>query len=382
MNWHLNPASFAPKDFLARYWQQQPGLFRQAFKHFTDPVSPDELAGIALEPGVDSRVIWQNNAGWQLEHGPHEDYDRFGERDWSLLVQAVNEHHSLGQRLLRAFRFLPDWRVDDLMVSFSTPGGGVGPHLDQYDVFIIQGSGQRRWRVGPQGDYPTTCPHPELKQIADFPTLIEAVLEPGDMLYIPAGFPHEGESLTQCLNYSVGFRAPSQADLLSALADYALEHDQLQKRYQDPAESLNQVPWELPESAVRQCRQLLQQALHNEELLHRVSAQVFATNPRPPLPEWPQEPWEKAQLLAAPGHGLLQRAIGLRLITTHIGGQLYAVAQQHWFKLDATANALVELLNIEEEGLALTSVKPLLEHSPLAAELLVGLLNEGLLYLE
>lgn len=125
-------------DFLERHWQKRPVVLKRGFSNFIDPLSPDELAGLAMESEIDSRLVSHQDGKWQVSHGPFESYDHLGESNWSLLVQAVNHWHEPTAALMRPFRALPDWRIDDLMISFSVPGGGVGPHLDQYDVFIIR----------------------------------------------------------------------------------------------------------------------------------------------------------------------------------------------------------------------------------------------------
>lgn len=164
MAFEFDRAVFDAKKFLAHDWQRQPRVFRRVFADFADPISADELAGIGLEPGVDSRLVSNADDQWQLTHGPIEDFSAVGDSHWSLLVQAVNEHFPPAQALLEPFRFIPDWRIDDLMVSYSTPGGGVGAHLDQYDVFIIQGQGQRRWQVGARGNYKVHTPSESTKR--------------------------------------------------------------------------------------------------------------------------------------------------------------------------------------------------------------------------
>ncbi|PVW87304.1 50S ribosomal protein L16 arginine hydroxylase, partial [Klebsiella pneumoniae] len=168
---------------------------------------------------------------WQVSHGPFESYDHLSENNWSLLVQAVNHWHEPSAALMHPFRALPDWRIDDLMISFSVPGGGVGPHLDQYDVFIIQGTGRRRWRVGEKVPMKQHCPHPDLLQVDPFEAIIDEEMEPGDILYIPPGFPHEGYSLENSLNYSVGYRAPNARELFSGFADYVLQRELGSQRY-------------------------------------------------------------------------------------------------------------------------------------------------------
>lgn len=203
-------------EFLEKYWQKQPVVLKNAFPNFVDPITPDELAGLAMEPEVDSRLVSHANGKWQASNGPFEHFDNLGETGWSLLAQAVNHWHMPAAELVRPFRVLPDWRLDDLMISFSVPGGGVGPHIDQYDVFIIQGMGSRRWRVGDKLPMRQFCPHPALLHVDPFEPIIDEDLAPGDILYIPPGFPHDGFTHETALNYSVGFRGPNGRDLISS----------------------------------------------------------------------------------------------------------------------------------------------------------------------
>jgi len=382
-NYQLSSDVFDAQAFLTNVWQKKACVFRGAFKNFCDPLTPDELAGIASEAGVDSRVITcasgdANNKAlnWDLQHGPVDDYDQFGSTGWTLLVQAVNEHFSPAQSLLRAFRFLPDWRIDDLMVSFSAPGGGVGPHIDQYDVFIIQGEGRRRWQTGAPGNYAATCPHPDLKQIEGFSAITDDVLEPGDMIYIPAGVPHNGISIDHSLNYSVGFRAPSQAELLSALADYALEHDALQKRYTDDTSDLPAEPWLLHEGAVQRCKTLLLEALDDEQLLLQICAKVFSTNPRPPLPEWPEEPVNENTVNEWLAQSeFVYKAIGLRMIV--VDG--FVVCQGHWFASDTNVLNLFHIINDAEDGIESAQLAKNMSTKK-ARAFIAGLINEGLVF--
>jgi 50S ribosomal protein L16 3-hydroxylase len=212
------------EHFIQQYWQKRPLLIKQGLSNFVDPIDQDELAGLAMEDDIDSRIISLSGDKWAVHQGPFEQFDDICQGQWSLLVQGVDRYNELASHLLGAFDFIPSWRIEDLMVSFSVAGGGVGPHLDQYDVFIIQGKGTRRWKVGGPGQYNEISPHPKLKQIDDFVPIIDEVLEAGDILYIPPGCPHEGVALEDCLNYSVGFRAPNQQELLSNFADYGLDN--------------------------------------------------------------------------------------------------------------------------------------------------------------
>lgn len=375
--YQFNSVVFEATRFLQQDWQKQPRVFRQVFADFQDPISADELAGVALEPGVDSRLVVKNKEKWHVQHGPIEDFSEVPETGWSLLVQAVNEHFPPAQALLQPFRFLPDWRIDDLMVSYSTPQGGVGAHLDQYDVFIIQGSGQRRWRIGSKGDYKTVLPHEDLKQIEGFEADIDVVLEPGDMLYIPAGFPHEGESLTECLNYSVGFRAPSQAELISELADYALENEQLAERFTGSVVAPQKRSWEIQPDSLQQFRELLVSAFNNESLLDEVISRFLSKNPRPPLLVWPQDKLTESGLIRyLQQHDVLQRAVGLRMLSSSLNGSSYALVQGQTFELDAESTRVFEALVGTDLEIPCSQLVPLLK-SGSARRLLLEFIQEG-----
>ena len=244
--------------FLSEYWQKKPLLIKGGFKNFVDPLSADELAGLALEEEIESRVVRSISGEWDLQTGPFEDFSAFGDKDWTLLVQAVDHWHPDAAKLMDPFRFIPNWRIDDLMVSFSAPGGGVGPHLDQYDVFIIQGEGKRHWRVGmPDNSLQQLCPHPRLLQVSPFTACIDVITEPGDILYIPPGCPHDGISIENSLNYSVGFRAPAQKDLLTGLADYLIDHDISGKRFADPERIATDSVGQITDSELANVQQLL-----------------------------------------------------------------------------------------------------------------------------
>ncbi|WP_375055482.1 JmjC domain-containing protein [Zobellella sp. DQSA1] len=249
------------EHFLAHYWQRKPLLIKAGLPGFEDPLSPDELAGLALEPHIESRRVWRADERWQAETGPFDSYDHLGEEDWTLLVQAVNQWHPAVQDIAEAFRFIPGWRFDDVMVSFSTPGGGVGPHIDQYGVFIIQGEGKRRWRVGRQQTLKEFAAHGALRHCEAFEADIDAVLEPGDILYIPPGCPHEGYAVTPALNYSVGFRAPDAKDLISSFADHILAHEAVTRRFDDAAITPCQAHGRIDLAVLAQVKSLMTELL-------------------------------------------------------------------------------------------------------------------------
>jgi 50S ribosomal protein L16 3-hydroxylase len=268
--YQLTLNELTPAQFLTEYWQKKPLLIKGGFQNFIDPISPDELAGLAAEEEIESRIVSQSDGQWQLETGPFEDFSAFGEQDWTLLVQAVDHWHPESAQLIEPFRFIPNWRIDDLMISYSTPGGGVGPHLDQYDVFIIQGMGKRHWRVGmPDDTLVPHCPHPRLLQISPFQDCINVITEPGDILYIPPGCPHDGISLDASLNYSVGFRAPAQKDLLTGLADHLIENEIQGQRFTDPERTVTNAIGEITSTDLAKVQQLLRGMIDDPDLLAR-----------------------------------------------------------------------------------------------------------------
>lgn len=210
--------------FLARYWQRKPLLIRQAVPAFETPISADELAGMAMEEAVESRIIEKRDERWQLHHGPFSEQDFQRDTPWTLLVQAVDHYIPEVAQLRKLVDFLPQWRVDDVMASFAVDGGSVGPHYDNYDVFLLQGEGSRRWRLGQFCDADSPLlPHDTLRILRDFECSEEYLLEPGDILYVPPGIAHWGVAEGECTTFSIGFRAPRLNDLVSRWADSLLQ---------------------------------------------------------------------------------------------------------------------------------------------------------------
>ncbi len=230
----LDLNGMTPKQFLEQYWQKKPLVIRQGFKHFEDLLSPEEMAGLACEDVVESRRVFKKNEQWQAEFGPFESYEELGETDWTLIVQALNNWVPEAEELLKCFDFIPRWRLDDVMVSYATPGGGVGPHIDLYDVFICQGSGRRRWRVGDLGPHKEFSAHPALLHTEAFDPIIDVELLPGDILYLPPGYPHDGVTLEPSMSFSVGYRTASAKDMVSAMADHIIDKDLCNDQIADP----------------------------------------------------------------------------------------------------------------------------------------------------
>jgi 50S ribosomal protein L16 3-hydroxylase len=232
-------------DFMRRHWQRRPLLARQAIPGFASPIGPEGVAALAARDDVESRLIDSTGDRWSLEHGPFERLPS-KRRRWTLLVQGVDLHDDAVHALLQRFRFLPDARLDDLMVSYATNGGGVGPHVDSYDVFLLQAHGRRRWQVAPPGDA-TLQPGLPVKRLANFQPTEEWVLEPGDMLYLPPGWQHDGVALGECMTFSIGFRAPSRHEFLSAwLAAAGDAPGGPDPRFGDRGRTASARPGELP----------------------------------------------------------------------------------------------------------------------------------------
>ncbi len=320
------------REFLRDYWQKKPLLIRQAIPSFESPVSPDELAGLSLEEEVESRlVIEHGDSPWELRRGPFSEdtYQNLPERDWTLLVQAVDQLVPEVAELIEHFRFLPNWRIDDVMISFAAPGGGVGPHFDNYDVFLLQAQGQRRWRVGQMcdGDSPM-LQHADLRILADFQGTDEWVLEPGDMLYLPPRLAHFGIAEDACMTYSLGFRAPSAAEVLTHFTDFLAQFLPDEERYSDADLTPTDDPYQIQSDALGRLRAMLTEHMGDERLLLTWFGQ-FMTEPR--YPERVQGPdMEEHALLAALEDGaVLIRNLSARLAWSEvdIGLLLFASGQ-------------------------------------------------------
>jgi len=232
----------SPQAFLRGYWQKRPLVVRRALPGMRGLIEKRALFALAAHADIESRLVERRGNKWQVTHGPLSQSrltrlvrsnTRAGARNWTLLVNGVNHCSAPAEKLLRRFSFIPQARLDDVMVSYAAPGGGVGPHVDSYDVFLIQGAGRRVWRLARPRPF-ALVPHAPLSLIDDFRAQEEYVLEPGDMLYVPPGWGHDGVALDSCLTYSVGFRAPSGAELAAGFLDYLHERGLPGAGYRDP----------------------------------------------------------------------------------------------------------------------------------------------------
>ena len=292
--------SFSLQEFLAEYWQKKPVIIKGGFEHFQDPVTPEELAGLTLENEVDSRFVSNLNGEWKAEHGPlSEDlFDTLAETNWSIIVQAANHWHEGAAELFKPFKQMPNWLFDDVMISYSVPGGGVGPHIDQYDVFIIQGQGKRHWRVGDIGEYQEEHRHGALKQITGFDPIIDQILEPGDILYIPPGFPHDGYALEPSMSYSAGFRSPKEQELVSNFADFIIENEKNDVHYHNPDLKAQTHGSEITTQSFEDLKGMMLNALSDEQSLKQFMGE-YLSNSRHHLNILPDtEKWTTEELLA------------------------------------------------------------------------------------
>lgn len=238
---HFNEG-FNKAAFLENYWQQKPMLIRQMLPNFSDPISPEELAGLSMEPGTESRLVEGiDPLRWQMSEGPFTEskFTSLPQDGWTLLVQAVDQWVEEVQDLMLLFDFVPSWRIDDVMVSFAAHGAGVGPHYDYYDVFLVQGLGQRTWKLGKKcSSMDGTANRAGLSILEEFEEVDEITLNTGDVLYIPPQYSHWGVSDGRSLCYSVGCRAPSMAEIVEGYSDTLIDEALPEERYTDPEPSL------------------------------------------------------------------------------------------------------------------------------------------------
>jgi 50S ribosomal protein L16 3-hydroxylase len=278
VNW---PDGLSEQAFLDEYWQQKPLLIKQGLPGFETPISPDELAGLAIEEDTTPRLILQNAAGeFTVENGPF-DAERFATlqyNDWSLLVTDVEKHLPDISEYLTPFQFLPSWRIDDLMISYAPDGASVGAHVDEYDVFLVQASGTRRWLIDDSINPDVTLVKgATLKLLANFNASHTFDLTPGDILYLPPGVPHHGVAIgDDCTTWSVGFRAPALADIVNEFSEL-LASELPAKRYTDPKLNIA-TPGEISDESIAQFGQLWREATQlSEEQLASLVGRLVST---------------------------------------------------------------------------------------------------------
>lgn len=274
-----------PAQFMRRHWQKKPLLVRQAIPGFRPPVPRTELFALAGQEGVESRLVQQLDGGaWKLQSGPlsRRALPPLARRQWTLLVQGVDLHDDRVHALLQQFRFVPDARLDDLMVSYASDGGGVGPHFDSYDVFLLQAHGRRRWRIGRQKDLTLRDDVP-MKILAHFEPEEEYALEPGDLLYLPPRWAHDGVAEGECMTYSVGFRVPERTDLAQELLVRLSDEDDAEGSgtllYRDPQQPAVGQPAQIPPALHTFARAALEHALAQPKAVERALGE-YLTEPK------------------------------------------------------------------------------------------------------
>ncbi|MGH8119547.1 MAG: cupin domain-containing protein [Gammaproteobacteria bacterium] len=264
--------SLSPEQFLQDYWQKQPCLIRQAIPDYQCPLSPEELAGLAWEEGVEARLVLEKGGEhpWQVKYGPfaEPDFRSLPDTHWTLLVEGVEQYHEKIYTLLDHFRFVPNWRIDDVIISFAATHGGTGSHLDRYDVFLLQGRGRRRWQIN-CGAYTEKnfIPDLELRIIGNFHAEQEWVLEPGDLLYLPPGVAHNGVALEPCVTLSIGFLAPLSSELAGNFIDETISGTAQDTRFADPGRPLQKYPGEISSADLDRIGAMMRSSFRDEALL-------------------------------------------------------------------------------------------------------------------
>ncbi|MBD8526935.1 cupin domain-containing protein [Pseudomarimonas arenosa] len=319
--------------FLRDYWQQRPLLVRGAFAPWRDPLSAEDLAGLACEDLALARLIRldRKRNHWSVERGPFDEqiFPALPKRDWTVLVQDVDKWDPDVRQLLDVFEFLPRWRIDDVMVSFAAPGGSVGPHTDHYDVFLIQGSGQRRWQLDLRGHAARFRQDSELKLLENFQSDVDWLCQPGDMLYLPPEVPHFGEATSACLTFSIGFRAPSRSELLADLADHLETTDDGLTRFADPGRQPVRDSGRIEPDDLDRVRDLLRQTAElSDAALSEWFGRAMTRYRNPGLLAAPPKAISKAQLikrLQAGTHLVRHPFTRLAWRASRPGARLYAL---------------------------------------------------------
>ncbi len=371
-------SNFDADGFLRDYWQQRPLLIRNPWAAWVNPLEPDELAGLACEEDVESRLIEQRQKELAAENGPfpQDRFGKLGNKHWTLLVQAVDHYVADVAALIAPFRFIPNWRIDDVMVSLAADQGGVGPHFDQYDVFLIQGLGRRRWQVGQKCDQSTALlPHDDLRLLADFQVTGEWVLEPGDILYVPPGIAHNGVAVgDDCMTYSVGFRAPSRADLIGHYADDLLDTMSDDDRYSDAGLLRQTNAGEISAGALDDLHAMITERLADRAAFARWFGGYNSTPKYPDMDWTPEEPIGTSELRARLANGeALDRNPASRFSFIRQSSSVLLFADGECFECRGDAAAIAEMICAQER--ILVPEKQAQSSGVLAV--LVALYNQG-----
>jgi 50S ribosomal protein L16 3-hydroxylase len=387
----FNQRGLTTEQFLRDYWQQQPLLLRQAFPDFEPELDADDIAGLACDELAEARLITGGfpQHDWSVRYGPfsEEDFATLPSREWTLLVQDVEKHYPPLRSLIASFNFLPSWRIDDLMVSVAGPGGSVGPHVDQYDVFLLQAAGRRRWEISTSFD-PGLLPECELNVLQKFEAQQAWDLEPGDMLYLPPGVAHHGVAKdpkegvpgmdgtpVMCTTWSIGMRAPSAADLMQALGEWLTPAPDEGGRYRDPGFAFSTRPGEVDGFACEGMRDLLRPVIEDPDRFAVFLGAFLSRYRSAHEPAPPRQPIEPAELREALERGaVLHHNPWTRLTWLETAGGVHLFAAGSAYPCDAGMAATL----CDAERLHATPLKQL-EGS---LDLLSELINRGHLIIE
>jgi 50S ribosomal protein L16 3-hydroxylase len=382
--------SITAEQFLSEYWQKKPLLIKQALPEFINPLSAEEIAGLACEDFVTSRLITESKStaqsphSWHLQHGPfsEDDFLALPDAGWTLHAQGIERFFPDVYSLLDHFRFIPNWRIDDVMVSFAPDKGTAGPHFDQYDVFLVQGLGKKHWRVGQRCDAQSpTLPNCDLSILKTFETSDEWIVEPGDVLYVPPGIAHYGIAIDDSITYSIGFRAPSHSDLLGEFSHYLADTLTEDQRYTDPDLPPQNNPGEISAEALTKVHKILSNTLNDPEKLARWFGEYMTESKQQEVAYEFEAIQSPEQLLAELSHAnqlcwvegvrcaWYQQPTGLDLF---VNGQRY--------ECHACLKTLLELLSASTR-IDIPVLLPELDRS-LAQQLLFELFNAGYFYFE
>ncbi len=335
------------KEFLRKYWQKKPLLIRNAFPNFEELLNKQELLSLSSHEEAQSRLVSFHRGKWECFSGPFKKKD-FANRTglWTLLVQGINHFYPEAEALLKHFNFIPHARLDDLMISFAPGGGGVGPHVDSYDVFLLQGSGKRLWQIAKQKDL-QLIPDTPLKILKHFKPEDEWLLEPGDMLYLPPNYAHNGVAVGDSMTYSIGFRAPTHQEIVREFLGYFLDRFEVEGMYADPNLTPVKHPAAIPDAMIEQVTKVLNKIRFEKNDIKSFLG-TYLSEPKPNIYfDSPESPLSKVAFIQAAKKKGVRLDLKSQMLFTDkllfINGESYAFTASHLFLKKLADNREVKL---------------------------------------
>lgn len=372
----------SPETFMEEYWQKKPLLIRQAFADFKSPITADELAGLACEEEVDSRIVMEKDGEhpWFPVFGPMDEtiFSSMPETHWTLVVNDMEKYLPELAWIVDRFRFIPEWRLDDLMISYAADAGSVGPHVDLYDVFLLQGEGKRRWQISTQEvTEDNQVEGTPLRIQKDFEAEQEWVVEPGDILYLPPGVSHHGVSLGESISYSIGFRATSHADMVSDFMAHITQELSPNRVYQDPDQSVQENSNEIKSDALQRVTEIFKEYLQPDHPeLQRWFGRFVSDTKSDVVTEPEQGVGSIEELQELANTGVLNRHTASRFAFTQNPGSTLLFIDGEDYKVTAEfAKALCKQRRLDLDELLMTADKE-------ETLFLVELYNQGKIHLE